>query len=55
MEMIADMVYKLINGVSPKDYEETGWAGNMLIIFIYIVLDYNIYVILYNIAIEKGD
>jgi len=27
MEIIAAMVYKLIDGASPKDYEEAGWAG----------------------------
>ena len=27
MEMIAAMVYKLIDGATPKDYEEAGWAG----------------------------
>ncbi len=27
MEMITALVYKLIDGASPKDYEEAGWAG----------------------------
>ncbi|WP_378955746.1 manganese catalase family protein [Pelosinus sp. sgz500959] len=27
MEMIAAMVYKLVDGATPKDYEEAGWGG----------------------------
>ncbi len=27
MEMIAAMVYKLVEGASPKDYEEAGWTS----------------------------